>query len=287
MKKSILRNSRTVRRLCLYFPKLIESDDLSRIHGKRLASITLASCNLMKIPVHALRSQRYLNTLVIDNNIKLTSISDFCFKNMMFSDTLGHLYLGNNNISYIGRGAFIELVNLTLLWLTGNNLQEINPEIISASNNLWMLNLKFNRLTELPVGLLLKLRQTLVFMSNEISRISETAAQIIQANQLRVTLNRNLINCDCRLIQLLMVFKNITYDQHVRRKVVCASPMLLSGKPLQSLNMSDCIASNVSNVIITSSFTATSNEVVMKSSNVVIGFTLLLTLKISVFNRCM
>ncbi|XP_030072430.1 SLIT and NTRK-like protein 3 [Microcaecilia unicolor] len=175
--------------------------------------------------------------------------------------SLDLLHLGNNRISYVQDGAFINLPNLKSLYLNGNDIErlttgmfrglqslhylyfeynlirEIQPAAFSLMPNLKLLFLNDNLLRTLPIDAFagtslarLNLRNN-HFLYLPVSGVLEHLNAIVQ-----IDLKQNPWDCTCDIVPLKQWIETIS-SVIVVGEVLCTSPENLTNKDLKSVEM--------------------------------------------------
>uniref|UniRef100_A0A182QPB3 Leucine rich immune protein (Coil-less) n=1 Tax=Anopheles farauti TaxID=69004 RepID=A0A182QPB3_9DIPT len=115
----------------------------------KLTSIDIFHGLLSRIEPGAFEKVPELTKIFIRNNL-LTTVEDYTFRGL---DALEILYLIANDLTTIAPHAFHGLKSLTHLVLSGNKLVNLPPTMLSASPLVRFISLNNNELTELPAGL--------------------------------------------------------------------------------------------------------------------------------------
>ncbi|KPJ18286.1 Chaoptin [Papilio machaon] len=147
-------DGRRLRTLVLVASRLhhIESAALASMDST-LASLDLSYNEFTNIPIEALRTQKVLNWLNLQNN--LIAEIDPQMEWVFLSDSLSSLLLSNNQLSYIREGTLTSLRQLAQLELDGNRLRHIEANSLPAS--LALLRLSANLLSTVPCAALASL----------------------------------------------------------------------------------------------------------------------------------
>lgn len=151
---------------------------------------------------------------------------------------LEELSLGQNNFEIVPEGAFVGMINLRRLDITGAlRLQKIETGAFATNTNLESLTLSSNKmLSEVQEGALSGLPHLkhVVLRGNALTTMAEG---LFSWNDLHtLDLSENPIACDCRVLWLrnLLVSKNASNDAIAN--VLCDSPERLREEPLKALN---------------------------------------------------
>uniref|UniRef100_A0A672GPL7 SLIT and NTRK-like family, member 3a n=1 Tax=Salarias fasciatus TaxID=181472 RepID=A0A672GPL7_SALFA len=175
--------------------------------------------------------------------------------------SLDLLHLGNNRISYVQEGAFINLPNLKSLYLNGNDIErltpgmfrglqmlshlyfeynvirEIQPNSFSLMPNLQLVFLNDNLLRSLPSDTFagtnlarLSLRNN-YFLSLPVPGVLEHLTSIVQ-----IDLHQNPWDCSCDIIPFKLWLEKLS-SVIVVGDVICKTPEFASGKDLRSLEV--------------------------------------------------
>uniref|UniRef100_A0A3Q1EVC6 SLIT and NTRK-like family, member 3a n=1 Tax=Acanthochromis polyacanthus TaxID=80966 RepID=A0A3Q1EVC6_9TELE len=175
--------------------------------------------------------------------------------------SLDLLHLGNNRISYVQEGAFINLPNLKSLYLNGNDIErltpgmfrglqmlsylyfeynvirEIQPNSFSLMPNLQLVFLNDNLLRSLPTDAFagtnlarLNLRNN-YFLSMPVRGVLEHLHSIVQ-----IDLHQNPWECSCDIIPLKQWLEKLS-SVIVVGDVLCKTPEFAFGKDLRSLEV--------------------------------------------------
>uniref|UniRef100_A0A668RGX3 LRRCT domain-containing protein n=1 Tax=Oreochromis aureus TaxID=47969 RepID=A0A668RGX3_OREAU len=175
--------------------------------------------------------------------------------------SLDLLHLGNNRISYVQEGAFINLPNLKSLYLNGNDIErltpgmfrglhmlsylyfeynvirEIQPHSFSLMPNLQLVFLNDNLLRSLPTDAFagtnlarLNLRNN-YFLSLPVHGVLEHLTSIVQ-----IDLHQNPWDCSCDIIPLKQWLEKLS-SVIIVGDVICKTPEFAFGKDLRSLEV--------------------------------------------------
>uniref|UniRef100_A0A3Q3EH90 SLIT and NTRK-like family, member 3a n=2 Tax=Labrus bergylta TaxID=56723 RepID=A0A3Q3EH90_9LABR len=175
--------------------------------------------------------------------------------------SLDLLHLGNNRISYVQEGAFINLPNLKSLYLNGNDIErltpgmfrglqmlsylyfeynvirEIQPNSFSLMPNLQLVFLNDNLLRSLPTDAFagtnlarLNLRNN-YFLSMPVHGVLEHLSSIVQ-----IDLHQNPWDCSCDIIPLKQWLEKLS-SVIVVGDVFCKTPEYAFGKDLRFLEV--------------------------------------------------
>lgn len=175
--------------------------------------------------------------------------------------SLDLLHLGNNRISYVQEGAFVNLPNLKSLYLNGNDIEqltagmfrglhmltylyfeynvirEIHPNSLSLMPNLQLVFLNDNLLRSLPIDAFagtnlarLNLRNN-YFLYLPINGVLEHLTSIVQ-----IDLHQNPWECSCDIVPLKQWLEKLS-SVIVVGDVICKTPEFAFGKDLRSLEV--------------------------------------------------
>lgn len=175
--------------------------------------------------------------------------------------SLDLLHLGNNRISYVQEGAFVNLPNLKSLYLNGNDIEqltagmfrglhmlsylyfeynvirEIQPNSLSLMPNLQLVFLNDNLLRSLPIDAFagtnlarLNLRNN-YFLYLPIHGVLEHLTSIVQ-----IDLHQNPWECSCDIIPLKQWVEKLS-SVIVVGDVICKTPEFAFGRDLRSLEV--------------------------------------------------
>lgn len=159
---------------------------------------------------------------------------------------LEELSLGQNQFEIVTEGAFVGLVNLRRLDITGSlKLHQVQSGAFSTNTNLESLSLASNKeLDDIQDGALSGLPHLkhVIFRDNALGSIAENLVPWAKLESFDVS--DNPIRCDCRVSWLrdLLVLKNSS--QASQNKVICATPSILAGKTLKSISPEQLGCSN-------------------------------------------
>lgn len=176
--------------------------------GMVVRRIDVSNCGLTKIPSTIARLNT-LKELIMDGNM-ITRIPEKLFE----LTGLVYLSLYNNNIDVIPNGIG-SLNRLQTLQLSANNISVIPPEIAGMSH-LQNLFLDHNRITELPA---------------ELSRCTSLTYLSAKGNYINTLRCKSLMP----LSQLDLSDNSIT-EFPTDVNIVCASRLVLTGNPLETLS---------------------------------------------------
>uniref|UniRef100_A0A8C7XGC7 SLIT and NTRK-like family, member 3a n=1 Tax=Oryzias sinensis TaxID=183150 RepID=A0A8C7XGC7_9TELE len=175
--------------------------------------------------------------------------------------SLDLLHLGNNRISYVQEGAFINLPNLKSLYLNGNDIEQLTPGMFRGLQMLSYLYFEYNVIKEIQPhsfslmpnlqlvflnGNLLHSLPTHVFAGTNLARLSlrnnyflslpvdgvlEHLSSIVQ-----IDLHQNPWDCSCDIIPLKQWLEKLS-SVIVVAEVICKTPEFAFGKDLRSLEV--------------------------------------------------
>ncbi|XP_078655610.1 uncharacterized protein LOC144902206 [Branchiostoma floridae x Branchiostoma belcheri] len=116
--------------------------------GTKIRMLGLSVNKIKQFPSNALENMADLEFLSLDQN-KLTSLSRITLDTLAVSNIM-HLNFSNNEISYIGAKAFLQLTNLKILELHRNLMTTIGWNTFDNYHSLLHLDLNYNKLKKLP-----------------------------------------------------------------------------------------------------------------------------------------
>ncbi|CAH1238208.1 THBS3 [Branchiostoma lanceolatum] len=116
--------------------------------GTKIRLLGLSVNKIKQFPSNALENMVDLEFLSLDQN-KLTSLSRITLDTLAVSNVM-HLNFSNNEISYIGARAFLQLTNLKILELHRNLMSTIGWNTFDSYHSLLHLDLNYNKLKKLP-----------------------------------------------------------------------------------------------------------------------------------------
>ncbi|XP_037615872.1 amphoterin-induced protein 2-like [Sebastes umbrosus] len=144
-----------------------------------------------------------LTTLVLGRN-SITRIEVNAFA---VTPHLLQLDLSSNRLTALNSSVFAGLKELKELLLFGNQIVQINPGAFNDLHSLQRIYLSGNRLTVLPLGLYWEPGgpRNLTFLDLSYNRLSEVPVQILLSlsRQGGIYLQENPLGCDCALLALL------------------------------------------------------------------------------------
>uniref|UniRef100_A0A8C5HWR9 SLIT and NTRK-like family, member 3a n=1 Tax=Gouania willdenowi TaxID=441366 RepID=A0A8C5HWR9_GOUWI len=173
--------------------------------------------------------------------------------------SLDLLHLGNNRISYVQEGAFINLPNLKSLYLNGNDIERLTPGMFRGLQMLSYLYFEYNVIREIqPNSFALMPNLQLVFLNDNLLRflpndafagtnlarlnlrnnyflslpvrgVLEHLSSIVQ-----IDLHQNPWNCTCDIVPLKQWLEKLS-SVIVVGDVICKTPEFAFGKDLRSL----------------------------------------------------
>ncbi|CAM1298442.1 Uncharacterised protein r2_g802 [Pycnogonum litorale] len=223
----------------LDFPKLKTLNN-SVLSGQEanLRTIQIKNAKFFNIPVFVIRNMRRLLSVSIIKCENVKTIKDNIFSFLGFPANILAARLIQNNISYIGSGAFRSLVNLSFLSLVGNNIQQLLISSLPISlAKLKMIDLRFNQIRGLSVQLLSRMRigSQLQLEFNNITNISTDSVVTILERKLFVDLSFNKIDCSCSLIPYI----SMKHDSIEFLRGRCNTPNNLKTVSFRKLRASD------------------------------------------------
>ncbi|KAM4889076.1 SLIT and NTRK-like protein 3 [Thomomys bottae] len=173
--------------------------------------------------------------------------------------SLDLLHLGNNRISYVQDGAFLNLPNLKSLFLNGNDLERLTPGMFRGLQSLHYLYFEFNVIREIqPAAFSLMPNLKLLFLNNNLLRTLPTDAfagtSLARLNLrknyflylpvagvlehlnaiVQIDLNENPWDCTCDLVPFKQWIETIS-SVSVVGDVLCASPENLTHRDVRSV----------------------------------------------------
>ncbi|XP_067438169.1 amphoterin-induced protein 2-like [Thunnus thynnus] len=144
-----------------------------------------------------------LSTLVLSRN----SIGQIEVNTFVMMPHLLHLDLSSNRLTVLNSSIFTGLKELRELLLFGNQIVLINPGAFSDLHSLKRFYLSGNRLTDFPLGLYEEPGgpRNLTFLDLSSNRLSNVPVQILLSltRQGGIYLQENPLVCDCALLALL------------------------------------------------------------------------------------
>uniref|UniRef100_A0A3B3QQB6 SLIT and NTRK like family member 3 n=2 Tax=Paramormyrops kingsleyae TaxID=1676925 RepID=A0A3B3QQB6_9TELE len=174
--------------------------------------------------------------------------------------SLDLLHLGNNRISYVQEGAFINLPNLKSLYLNGNDIERLTPGMFRGLQTLSYLYFEYNVIREIqPAAFSLMPNLQLVFLNDNLLRTlpmdafaGTSLARLNLRNNyflylpvngvlehlhsiVQIDLHQNPWECSCDIIPLKQWIEKLS-SVIVVGEVICKTPDFLSGKDLRSLD---------------------------------------------------
>ncbi|XP_041261766.1 SLIT and NTRK-like protein 3 [Onychostruthus taczanowskii] len=173
--------------------------------------------------------------------------------------SLDLLHLGNNRISYVQDGAFINLPNLKSLYLNGNDIERLTPGMFRGLQSLHYLYFEYNLIREIqPAAFSLMPNLKLLFLNDNLLRTLPTDAfagtSLARLNLrnnhflalpvagvlehlhaiVQIDLKLNPWDCTCELVPLKQWLEALS-SVSVVGEVLCASPEPLARRDLRSL----------------------------------------------------
>ncbi|XP_018591632.1 SLIT and NTRK-like protein 3 [Scleropages formosus] len=174
--------------------------------------------------------------------------------------SLDLLHLGNNRISYVQEGAFINLPNLKSLYLNGNDIERLTPGMFRGLQTLSYLYFEYNVIREIqPAAFSLMPNLQLVFLNDNLLRtlpVDAFAGTSLSRLNLRnnyflhlpvrgvlehlhsivqIDLHQNPWDCSCDIIPLKQWMEKLS-SVIVVGEVICKTPEFVFGKDLRSLD---------------------------------------------------
>ncbi|NXU48976.1 SLIK3 protein, partial [Turnix velox] len=175
--------------------------------------------------------------------------------------SLDLLHLGNNRISYVQDGAFLNLPNLKSLYLNGNDIERLTPGMFRGLQSLHYLYFEYNLIREIqPAAFSLMPNLKLLFLNDNLLRTLPTDAfagtSLARLNLrnnhflalpvagvlehlhaiVQIDLKLNPWDCTCDLVPLKQWLEALS-SVSVVGEVLCASPDSLAGRDLRSLEL--------------------------------------------------
>ncbi|XP_018426023.1 PREDICTED: SLIT and NTRK-like protein 3 [Nanorana parkeri] len=175
--------------------------------------------------------------------------------------SLDLLHLGNNRISYVQEGAFINLPNLKSLYLNGNDIERLTPGMFRGLQSLNYLYFEYNMIREIqPAAFSLMPNLKLLFLNDNLLRTLPTDAfagtSLARLNLrnnhflylpvagvlehlnaiVQIDLKQNQWDCTCDIVPLKQWIDTIS-SVIVVGEVLCTSPENLTHKDLKSIEM--------------------------------------------------
>ncbi|CAJ0968480.1 unnamed protein product [Ranitomeya imitator] len=175
--------------------------------------------------------------------------------------SLDLLHLGNNRISYVQEGAFINLPNLKSLYLNGNDIERLTPGMFRGLQSLNYLYFEYNMIREIqPAAFSLMPNLKLLFLNDNLLRTLPTDAfagtSLARLNLrnnhflylpvagvlehlnaiVQIDLKQNPWDCTCDIVPLKQWIDTIS-SVIVVGEVLCTSPENLTHKDLKSIEM--------------------------------------------------
>ncbi|XP_007523708.1 SLIT and NTRK-like protein 3 [Erinaceus europaeus] len=175
--------------------------------------------------------------------------------------SLDLLHLGNNRISYVQDGAFLNLPNLKSLFLNGNDIERLTPGMFRGLQSLHYLYFEFNVIREIqPAAFSLMPNLKLLFLNNNLLRSLPTDAfagtSLARLNLrknyflhlpvagvlehlnaiVQIDLNDNPWDCSCELVPLKQWIDTIS-SVSVVGDVLCRSPENLTRRDVRALEL--------------------------------------------------
>nr|XP_033815625.1 SLIT and NTRK-like protein 3 [Geotrypetes seraphini] len=175
--------------------------------------------------------------------------------------SLDLLHLGNNRISYVQDGAFINLPNLKSLYLNGNDIERLTTGMFRGLQSLHYLYFEYNLIREIqPAAFSLMPNLKLLFLNDNLLRTLPTDAfagtSLARLNLrnnhflylpvsgvlehlnaiVQIDLKQNPWDCTCDIVPLKQWIETIS-SVIVVGEVLCTSPENLTNKDLKSVEM--------------------------------------------------
>ncbi|NWT51557.1 SLIK3 protein, partial [Erythrocercus mccallii] len=175
--------------------------------------------------------------------------------------SLDLLHLGNNRISYVQDGAFINLPNLKSLYLNGNDIERLTPGMFRGLQSLHYLYFEYNMIREIqPAAFSLMPNLKLLFLNDNLLRTLPTDAfagtSLTRLNLrnnhflalpvagvlehlhaiVQIDLKLNPWDCTCELVPLKQWLEALSSVSLVG-EVECVSPEPLARRDLRSLEL--------------------------------------------------
>ncbi|XP_043378531.1 SLIT and NTRK-like protein 3 [Chelonia mydas] len=175
--------------------------------------------------------------------------------------SLDLLHLGNNRISYVQDGAFINLPNLKSLYLNGNDIERLTPGMFRGLQSLHYLYFEYNLIREIqPAAFSLMPNLKLLFLNDNLLRTLPTDAfagtSLARLNLrnnhflylpvagvlehlhaiVQIDLKLNPWDCTCDLVPLKQWIETIS-SVIVVGDVLCASPENLTRRDVRSVEL--------------------------------------------------
>ncbi|KAM8804930.1 SLIT and NTRK-like protein 3 [Eudromia elegans] len=175
--------------------------------------------------------------------------------------SLDLLHLGNNRISYVQDGAFINLPNLKSLYLNGNDIERLTPGMFRGLQSLHYLYFEYNLIREIqPAAFSLMPNLKLLFLNDNLLRTLPTDAfagtSLARLNLrnnhflalpvagvlehlhaiVQIDLKLNPWDCTCELVPLKQWLEALS-SVSVVGEVLCASPEHLARRDLRALEL--------------------------------------------------
>ncbi|XP_073786287.1 SLIT and NTRK-like protein 3 isoform X1 [Danio rerio] len=173
--------------------------------------------------------------------------------------SLDLLHLGNNRISYVQEGAFMNLPNLKSLYLNGNDIERLTPGMFRGLQALSYLYFEYNVIREIqPAAFSLMPNLQLVFLNDNLLRTlpmdafaGTSLARLNLRNNyflylpvngvlehlhsiVQIDLHQNPWDCSCDIIPLKQWIEKLS-SVIVVGEVTCKTPDFALGKDLRSL----------------------------------------------------
>ncbi|XP_042534754.1 SLIT and NTRK-like protein 3 [Dipodomys spectabilis] len=175
--------------------------------------------------------------------------------------SLDLLHLGNNRISYVQDGAFLNLPNLRSLFLNGNDLEKLTPGMFRGLQSLHYLYFEFNVIREIqPAAFSLMPNLQLLFLNNNLLRTLPTDAfagtSLARLNLrknyflhlpvagvlehlnaiVQIDLNENPWDCTCDLVPFKQWIDTIS-SVSVVGDVLCRTPDNLTQRDVRTIDL--------------------------------------------------
>lgn len=175
--------------------------------------------------------------------------------------SLDLLHLGNNRISYVQEGAFVNLPNLKSLYLNGNDIERLTPGMFRGLQMLSYLYLEYNVIREIqPAAFSLIPNLQLVFLNDNLLRTLPTDAfagtSLSRVNLrnnyflylpvngildhldsiVQIDLHQNPWECSCDIVPLKQWIEKLSSVIMVG-EVICKTPEFAFGKDLRNVDL--------------------------------------------------
>uniref|UniRef100_A0A8C1VG01 Reticulon 4 receptor n=1 Tax=Cyprinus carpio TaxID=7962 RepID=A0A8C1VG01_CYPCA len=215
---------------------VVRSTSFSSVHN--LTVLWMYSNNISHIEAGAFYGLERLEELDIGDNSNLRIISPTLpvgvFRGLF---SLQYLFLQDNNLLALHEDTFLDLANLTYLFLHNNKIKVVTDHMLRGLINLDRLLLHQNRIIHVQQRAfndLGKLTTLFLFFNNLTMLTGETMNPLVSLQYLR--LNGNQWICDCRARPLWDWFKHFKGSSS---ELECHLPTSLTGKDLKRLKSDD------------------------------------------------